>query len=297
MNDLFSAHTGNLASEGLSVTVELIGPDLARRYLAFNTKNRPLSPTRVASYKKDMQSGFWPLTHQGICFGEDGRLIDGQHRLAAVVESGVAAKFLVTRGAKNDTFSVVDKGYIRRSGQIFSMMGIKSPNVVAAAMNLLGSYILSPKSVGYGGWSLTLTTKQIESVINTNMGITGSVSAVYSLGLKKLGEESVFAFCHYVFSVEDKDKAASFFESLSTGIGLSKRHPVYLLRERLITVKSSSKMKSVKMKRGYKISLIFKAFRAYMDGARLGVLRLNEGEQLQHNEIVRDLLLEQSGIR
>lgn len=276
----------------VSVTVETIGPDLARQYLARNQNNRPLSTTRVAQYASDMRSGSWMLTHQGICFDDGGVLIDGQHRLHALIESGASATFQVTRGAAHQSFGVIDRPHYRRSGQILSVEGVKNPNIVAAATTLLGSYILHPKSVGLGGWSRTLTGSEFLATFNVNRGIVESVAKVSSLGLKKLGEESVFAFCHYVFAAEDSEKAASFFDILASGVGLTNRHPVYMLRERLIAGKS----RSTKMKRGFKISLIFKAFRAYLDGRELGVLKLLEGEPLLHNETVREMLLARSGL-
>lgn len=46
-------------------------------------------------YARDMQDGNWQLTHQGILLGKNGIVIDGQHRLHAVVLSGCSVQMMV----------------------------------------------------------------------------------------------------------------------------------------------------------------------------------------------------------
>lgn len=79
-----------------TTVVQVITPSMAKSMLENNKANRPISKSDVSRYARDMKSGNWVLTHQGILVGKDGALIDGQHRLMAVVTSGVALKFSVT---------------------------------------------------------------------------------------------------------------------------------------------------------------------------------------------------------
>jgi hypothetical protein len=76
-----------------------ITPKMAQEMLEYNTCNRPLSKNTVIKYAGMMKLGEWYLSHQSIAFTEDekGRLVlvDGQHRLAAVIQSGVPVKFSV----------------------------------------------------------------------------------------------------------------------------------------------------------------------------------------------------------
>jgi hypothetical protein len=59
--------------------------------------------------------GEWLLTHQGIAFAPDGRLLDGQHRLMAIVKSGLPVQIQVSMGVQPDTFDVIDTGSVKRS--------------------------------------------------------------------------------------------------------------------------------------------------------------------------------------
>lgn len=61
-------------------------------------KQRRVSNVTVLKYAADMQSGDWAITGQGISFDDEGKLIDGQHRLMAVVRAGKSINMLVTTG-------------------------------------------------------------------------------------------------------------------------------------------------------------------------------------------------------
>lgn len=90
-------------------SIVMVTPEMAARWLEeFNSHNRPLRLSLVKFYANQMRLGLWMLTHQGIAFSVNGTLIDGQHRLAAVVMSGVSVKFWVCRGADMESQIVVD---------------------------------------------------------------------------------------------------------------------------------------------------------------------------------------------
>lgn len=86
--------------------VEIITPSMAKEYLEKNVKNRPINLKTVNKYAEDMASGNWELTHQGIAFNENGELIDGQHRLQAVIKSEASVEMMVARGISNQTVNI-----------------------------------------------------------------------------------------------------------------------------------------------------------------------------------------------
>jgi hypothetical protein len=85
-----------------------VTPDMATKWLEGNTHNRKLRQSHVDKYARDMKAGRWMATHQGIAFDEDGKLIDGQHRLWAVIESGCTVPMMVFNGLPRGTQLVVD---------------------------------------------------------------------------------------------------------------------------------------------------------------------------------------------
>lgn len=94
---------------------EEVTPDLAKEYLTLNKENRPLSQTKVDEWAKEMKQGKWRQTHQGIAFDWDGNLLDGQHRLAAIVASGRTVKLMITANLDPETYRVIDDGMARDS--------------------------------------------------------------------------------------------------------------------------------------------------------------------------------------
>lgn len=101
-----------------------ITPNEAELWLAKNADfQRKLRESVVDKYARDMINGQWQLTHQGIAFDSKGRLIDGQHRLAAIVKAGVPIKMLVVRDSPAAAYDHVDLGYGRTATDILKAQG------------------------------------------------------------------------------------------------------------------------------------------------------------------------------
>ena len=83
---------------GLTVEVEIINPSEAEAYLTNNAKHRKIKDKKVDAYMKEMQDGKWQLNGKVLIFDANGRVLKGQHRLSAVVKSGVSLTTLVVRG-------------------------------------------------------------------------------------------------------------------------------------------------------------------------------------------------------
>jgi hypothetical protein len=132
-----------LNTENLPVTTyEHIDPDLAKTWLEeHNHHNRPISKIHVKTLASDLADNRWKITHQGVAFDVNGDLVDGQHRLLAIVESGVGAVLPVTRGLDPKVFEVIDQHRKRTAGQILTMEGIQrdAPRIASMARALLSA--------------------------------------------------------------------------------------------------------------------------------------------------------------
>ena len=129
--------------------MEMITPELASEYLAKNTNNyRVMSNQKVDIYAKDMKNGNWQENGEGIAFCEDGTLKDGQHRLQAIVRSGVTIPMLVVRGVASNV-QVYDWGTNRTSAQIARAGGyaLTTDMIGAARLIISGFHQAAPKGV------------------------------------------------------------------------------------------------------------------------------------------------------
>ena len=134
---------------GLSVTQELITPQKAKIYLARSKGNRALSPVKINQYRKAIEDGTFVVSHQGIAFDQEGKLVDGHHRLSAIVETAKSVTVLVTRGLPHEVLATIDTGRPRGFGDHLKMYssGVTETKTLAA---LLKS-VLSIEAHVFGG--------------------------------------------------------------------------------------------------------------------------------------------------
>lgn len=99
-----------------------ITPSKAKEWLARNVEhNRPMRAGVVTGLADSIRRGEWKLSHQGIAFGKSGKLIDGQHRLSAIVEANLAVPCVVWRDLDDDAFDVLDIGLKRGASDILGV--------------------------------------------------------------------------------------------------------------------------------------------------------------------------------
>lgn len=114
--------------------VETITPAKAQEYLNKSGGNRNISKVVVDSYALTMKQGKWLLNGEPIVFDVDDILLNGHHRLHAIIKAGVAIKTFVTRGVEHDSYTTFDCGRHRTVGQLIGMQGIANYNTVAASI-------------------------------------------------------------------------------------------------------------------------------------------------------------------
>lgn len=120
--------------------VETIGPKEAAVLLEANTNNRPVSQARVDAIARAMVEGAWLFHGASIQISEQGVILDGQHRLIAVVKTGLQFKFVVVRGVADEAFKVIDCGKSRSVADVLHIDGYTRGTALAASLNLLVCY-------------------------------------------------------------------------------------------------------------------------------------------------------------
>ena len=115
------------------VAWEWITPEEAQSLLDRNESNRNIRARVVSAYSRDMEAGRWLTTGETIKIGHGGELLDGQHRLQSVIQTGIAQRFLVVRDLDPDARRVIDTGAIRTGGDALRMAGMGGGNPYALA--------------------------------------------------------------------------------------------------------------------------------------------------------------------
>lgn len=104
-----------------TMTVD-VTPAQAKAFLTKNLKdNRKLRRTYIDYLADCILRGEWKLTHQGIAISSAGELLDGQHRMHAIIKAGVAVPMRVTVDVEPDAFVAMDRGRVRSDGDVLKI--------------------------------------------------------------------------------------------------------------------------------------------------------------------------------
>lgn len=110
----------------LEVKQVIITPEYAEELLKMNVNNRIVRSKKVAELAEAMKRGEWELTNDAIVISEGNILLNGQHRLMAVVKSGVPCPFILLTGAQDSAFDVMDTPVARRISDAIARKGGKN---------------------------------------------------------------------------------------------------------------------------------------------------------------------------
>ena len=240
----------------------LVTPEIAAAWLATQKRNRPLHPRVVNRYASEMASGQWRRTGDPIKFDKDGNLIDGQHRLNAVIRAGTSVLMDIVTGIEPEAQNYMDRGLGRSAADTFGMLGKAQPALVAATVRLLWTYL----NEGFSNESSMYVTPpnfELTKVLEEHSWVLYSVaeSRRYRTASKWL-TGSVVAFTHYLTSGIDDEKSQAFWGQLDSGVNLVQGNPTYVLRSRLME-NFNSKSKYSKL---YRMAILWKAWNNHYAG-------------------------------
>lgn len=201
--------------------IATITPAMAVNMLLSNHSNRAIKTAVVKKYARDMAAGDWQVNGQGISLSSGGKLLDGQHRLSAIAESGVPVEMLIIRGIPDGAQSTMDSGSGRSIGDRLKMFdGMKEATRVAAVVKIISA-------LEYGKFE-QLTYSETKNAIDefaSGLDVINEIPKVKAIRLS--GYFAALAWVsHHGFS----DEVRSFSDDLSEMANLSKGSPVIAFR-------------------------------------------------------------------
>jgi len=235
--------------------------------LECNVNNRNIRQSVVAAYARDMQSGAWQTTHQGIAVSIDGMLIDGQHRLQALKKAGYPKiKMLVVTGLEMAAQKVVDQGAKRSIRDVLRVtFDYRFSHHAPAIARAIIAYNLN-KSAS----QITPTPNEIIAVVEDHFDEIEVISQAPKNA--KLFAASYLA--GFVSALKDnpdrKKEIVEFIGKVEDGDMLAKDEPAFHLRSFVINTKSATAGGSAGKERYIKS---YKATIAHIKGEKMKVLR------------------------
>ena len=196
---------------------EYITAAIAAVYLQSNfSDNRTLRRPWVDSLAEIMLAGKFRTTHIGIAFDALERLVDGQHRLAAIIKAALTCPdfgiwLLVTRDLPAQAVEGIDSGVARTQTDTIRITTgevIDSHDVALARMMLLGGWDITTKTNSrVPTWSMT------DFLVKHREAIT--FARQYEVCLASAPIRAVVARAYYH---ADRDRLTQFLRILTTGV-------------------------------------------------------------------------------
>lgn len=258
---------------------QLVSPEMALEILKTNIRNRPLKKDLVIFYSRQMEDGKWKYNGETVIISDDNILLDGQHRLAAVVKSKTTQKLIIVSGIDKNTFDTIDVGKTRSSGDMLNISGVKNGNQISAIIsysiklennittenqgqrNIPKYYILEEYYKNPDFWQ---NIKQVSEKMYSKIRLMnqGTIGGYISFLILKKGH--------------NEEKVISFFNQLIFDTNVE-NSTISLLRDKYLRAATGQ----YKLTSRYKHAILVKTWNMYLTGRELKVLSFNiEKEQI-----------------
>lgn len=255
-----------------------VTPEMAKRWLEkHNHQNRSIRWRNVKLLAAEMQRGRFVINGDPIRFDKNRELLDGQHRLAAVAESGITLKNqLVVCNLDPDVMATIDTGAKRKLSDQLKIKDVGHHVNVAAAARIcvciehddLTLSFNHPNSESYD--FARDHEEELQTAISKALriyNVIGGSVAVYSAGL-------------FYATSYDKEKTEAFVEGIVTGEGLKKGDPALTFRNYGLRHYAGGR-RGHRKSPAFQLQIFIRALNAQLLGKKLGVLRWAEDEATQ----------------
>jgi hypothetical protein len=247
-------------------------PAKARRILAKNERNRVLRPDYVRQLAGAMERGEWIVNGESVQIAEDETLLNGQHRLSAVVDSGVSVPMLVVRGLPASTQMTVDVGGRRTLSDVLALHGETDTTNLGAVLGLLFRY-RNKARLDYSARTAPTIAQALE-LLEKEKGLRETLGFARQVFRETRMRLSVVALLLYLFEEADPGAGQKFFDALCEPRDEEPDSGVRRLRAHLDRIRKERK---------YKFSTIvlsamtIKAFNAWREGRGVDSLSYRSG--------------------
>ena len=263
---------------------ELVTPEIAENLLAHNPKNRHLRKDYVKGLAAAMTNGTFLYNGESVIIDDEGNLLDGQHRLSAVVLSGTSHEMEVVRGVPCVARRTIDVGEKRSVADHLSMEEWSYPHTLANAARTLNAFEAGVLNrINAEG---RFYPSDADRILNKHPLLCESVAlaaAVQGDMKRVFPRHGEVAFFHYVFTRANQPAGDTFIQGMAFGSNLTTDSPILRLRSILLDDIGSRKKLSDTVKR----ALIIKAWNFHTKNATVKRLQYLESEAFPRIEGIK----------
>lgn len=239
-------------------------PELATELLDHNQLNRPLRDQHVQRIARQIVDGKWRFNGDTIKVANTGDVLDGQHRLWAVIEAKKPIETIIVRGIERDAFATIDTLRAVRSGaDVLALNGATNyRNIISSSLTWL---IRWQRGIDKFKDPINkVENSDIEAAFAAHSGIVRAVEC--AVRLRGIGNPAILGFLYYIMTNRNPDLAERMIETLRNPVSVPVSDPFFRLRAYFLS--DHHKRKEPLMT----IALAIKAANAAHLGAKLQAL-------------------------
>jgi len=271
-----------MAKQQITFKLLTITPSLATEWLEQSQfDNRRLDDAKVQGIARDIKEGRWNFDGNPIRFDLNGNVIDGQHRLWAIMASGQDVYAGVMHGLAQSTKDTIDTGKPRSVADVLHFNGHKNTSLLATVARM--SIGAAAHDNDMWAWSKAasdkrLSTGELLEEVTINARIEAAVNEMWPFkSVRKMIGPGTAVFLFYLLAGRTKqpiEKLRMFFAAVDSGSDLEKDSPVLALRNALL-MDGVTMLKNFGGTRAsaYKIAITIKAWNAFVKNAPIKSLR------------------------
>jgi hypothetical protein len=260
----------------------LITPSMAADMLQSNIKNRTLREKAITKYANEMLRGTWKQdTGEVIKISKTGVLLDGQHRLMAIIKANIPVYFHVIYGLCDSITDVLDTGSNRSASDVFKLNNIMYNSTIPSMINQYNALKNTKALYGTGmSKNQKLSNNEILSMYYERPDFWHDVAKTslkwYESFSRILNTSIIGGIYAYLYEINSND-AKEFINQLCTGNDIENKS-LLVLRKKLVDDKLSIKSHS----KTTIIAFILKTWVHFRKGTEISILKYNaESEEIK----------------
>ncbi|MET7253454.1 hypothetical protein [Dyadobacter fermentans] len=245
----------------MKIDLQEVSPALAEELLSGNVSNRPLSKHHVSFLADQIKAGAWQVTGDPVKISSAGRVLDGQHRLHAIIQSGIPVQVFIASDVPDEVFTVLDTGKVRSAKDVLGIENMKSPYDQAAVARTYLMYrdgTIRSKSRSYTNQEILDFCRANDVLYHVNMA-----QRFFHKGAPI--QRTTIAFSSFLLYMIDAKYAGQFMDALCLGVNVRPGTAMCMLREKL----TKAAMGRYDLSKWEIIALIIKAWNMDRSGGEL----------------------------
>lgn len=251
-----------------------VTPAMAAKWLDANTHNRGFRRDKIEAYARDILAGTWTENGDAVRFDENGVLLDGQHRLAAITEAQKPVPMFIVTGLPPEAQETMDSGIRRTLSDVLQLRGEVDVHTLAAVVRraLTYTHYANDRMHGFTRRD-TFTNAECLDFLNKHPELRSYTRHGKLVARSTFIPASAVAVAYWLFDRLDQGDTAEFMAQLQSGANMKQTDPVLQLRNRAQQMHKGT----ARYPTYHYLALTIKAWNAYRLGTGITALSFRAG--------------------